>query len=149
MLRASQAMRKDVVFVRPTSSIAEARRLMREFNIRHVPVIHRGCLAGIVSDGDILLASSLRSGRIDVPDDPVESIMSRNVVSCFPTSLIQDVASTMIRLQISCVPVAVEGRVIGIVTSTDILRLVASQATLATGIGNGSGIDLQMVRPAS
>lgn len=148
MIRVSQVMRKEVVFVRPGSSIAAARRLMREFNIRHLPVVDSGILVGIVSDGDILLASSLRDGRIDVPEEPVAAIMSQNVVSCFPTSLIQDVAATMIRLQISCVPVAVESRLFGIVTSTDILRLMASPAAVATGIGNGTGIDLEMLRPA-
>jgi acetoin utilization protein AcuB len=148
MIRVSQIMRKEVVFVRPGSSIVAARRLMRDFNIRHLPVVERGMLAGIVSDGDIMLASHLRDGRIDVPDDPVSVIMSRNVVSCFPTSLIQDVAATMIRLQISCVPVAIESKLIGIVTSTDILRMLASTSSITTGIGNGTGIDLEMLRPA-
>lgn len=147
-MRACQAMKKDVVFVNPSASIAKARRLMREFGIRHVPVVERGELVGIISDGDVLLASSLREGRIDVPEAPVSSIMTRNVVTCFGTSRVEDIAATMIRLQISCVPVVLERRLLGIITSTDLLRLVSVRSYVATGIGNGTGIDFDGLRSA-
>jgi len=146
-MRAFQAMKKDVVFVNPSTSIAEARKFMREFGIRHIPVVESGKMAGIVSDGDILLASTLREGRIDVPDRPVSSIMSRNVVTCFPTSSLRDIAAAMIRLQISCIPVVIDQRILGIVTSTDLLRIIASHPE-AVGMGNGSGIDLDALRSA-
>jgi|GEM_PF-971462 len=148
MMRACQAMKKDVVFVNPFASISKARRLMREFNIRHLPVVERGELVGIISDGDVLLASSLRDGRIDVPDAPVSSIMTRNVVTCFGTSRVEDIAATMIRLQISCIPVVLERRLLGIVTSTDLLRLVSARSGISTGIGNGTGIDFDGLRTA-
>ncbi|NDE14639.1 CBS domain-containing protein [bacterium] len=120
---------------------------MREFGIRHIPVVESGKMAGIVSDGDILLASTLREGRIDVPERPVSSIMSRNVVTCFPTSSLRDIAAAMIRLQISCIPVVIDQRILGIVTSTDLLRIIASHPE-AVGMGNGSGIDLDALRSA-
>lgn len=120
---------------------------MREFGIRHLPVVESGVLAGIVSDGDILLASTMREGRIDVPDQPVSTIMSCNVVTCFPTSSLKDIAATMISLQISCIPVVIDRRILGIVTSTDLLRLFSSRPELA-GMGNGSGIDLDALRSA-
>ena len=147
-MRACQAMKKDVVFVNPFSSIVEARRLMREFSIRHLPVVERGVLVGILSDGDVLLASSLRGGRIDVPDASVSSIMTRNVVTCFGTSQVEDIAATMIRFQISCIPVVLERRLLGIVTSTDLLRLVSARSYLSTGIGHGTGIDFDGLRTA-
>ena len=54
MMRACQAMKKDVVFVNPFSSIVEARRLMREFSIRHLPVVEAGRVVGVISIGDVV-----------------------------------------------------------------------------------------------
>jgi acetoin utilization protein AcuB len=146
-MRAFEAMKREVVFVKPTTSIVEARRLMREFSIRHIPVVESGELSGILSDGDILLASTLREGRIDVPDRPVSSIMCMNVVTCFPNSPVKDIAATMIKLQISCIPVVIDRRILGIVTSTDLLRILSSRPDVI-GMGNGSGIDLDALRSA-
>lgn len=147
-MRASQAMKKDVVFVNSMVSLCKVRRLMREFNIRHVPVVERGELVGMISDRDLLLASTLRDGRVDVPDVPALTIMSRNVVTCFATSRVEDIAATMIRLQISCIPVVLERRILGIITTTDLLRLVSARSSVVTGFGNGTGIDIDGLRSA-
>ena len=147
-MRASQAMKKDVVFVNSMASLCKVRRLMREFNIRHLPVVERGELVGMISDRDILLASTLRDGRVDVPDVPASTIMSRNVVTCFATSRVEDIAATMIRLQISCIPVVLERRILGIITTTDLLRLVSARSSVVTGFGNGTGIDIDGLRSA-
>lgn len=144
-MRVSHVMKSDVVYVRPESSLNLARKIMREFGIQHLPVVDRGNLVGILSESDILLASTLRGQKIDTPDQPVADVMSRNVITCFPTTPISDVVTTMISLQISCIPVVVDMRVIGIVTSHDLLKLLAV-ASASRRMANE--VDLQGLRSA-
>jgi acetoin utilization protein AcuB len=53
MLRVRDAMTRDVVTLGPGASAAEAWRLCRERNIRHLPVVDEGRLVGLVSDRDL------------------------------------------------------------------------------------------------
>lgn len=146
-MRASHVMKNDVVFTGPDASLRLARKLMREFNIQHLPVVEHGNIVGILSEGDILLASTLRDGRIDTPDLPVTSFMSKNVITCFPTTSVSDIVATMMALQISCVPVVVDRRVIGIITTHDLMRVLV-ESTRYSAKSSGHQVDLQALRSA-
>lgn len=125
MMRARGAMTRRVVTVQPETPIFDALNLMREHNIRHLPVMDSSDrLVGIVSEGDLLLHSQPVKEAISIPSNiRVEDIMTKNVISCTPQSSVADVAATMITCKIDCIPVQSEGRLVGILSTTDILEL--------------------------
>jgi CBS domain-containing protein len=102
-------------------TLAEARRLMRVDDIRHLPVVEEGRLVGMLSDRDLRRAYG--AGRSK--DAPVGEVMSRDVVSLGASARARDAAAAIVHNRISAVPVLDERSglpvLIGIVTVTDLL----------------------------
>lgn len=125
MMKAAGAMTRDVICIRPEDMLDDAYTLMTEWNIRHLPVVKDGLLAGILSDRDVLLHGTRRAGTVTIPRIEVASIMTTHPVTCRPSSSVSYVAGLMVEYKIDCVPVTdVEGRLVGLVTSTDLLQLL-------------------------
>lgn len=126
---ASDSMTRNVIVVPPELSLRLAWEIMRRRRVRHLPVVQAGALIGILSDRDILLRARLdEAGLIEVPVDPVALAMNSNVVTCTADAAIGDLAGRMIELKIDAIPVVGESRrLIGLVTSTDLLRLLREQ----------------------
>lgn len=122
-------MRPDPVAVSSSASIAEALRLVRQYRMRHIPVVDGGELVGIVSDRDLRLAmpSPLGAERPEfvalVEGTPVEAIMARDVITAGPTDTLEDAAVRMARSRVGALPVVdAGGRLVGILSEADILR---------------------------
>src|SRR3712207_950848 len=105
-------MTRAVVTVSPHTSVLNARRLMALHAIRHLPVLDRAGLVGMVSDRDIHpdrdlertlagLQSDLLSGRYR----RVETVMSAPVHTVAPTATVSFAADLMLRQRISALPV--------------------------------------------
>lgn len=109
-------------------SLAMAHRLMRTHRIRHLPVLEHGELIGIVSHRDLLFLETIRG--VDLDDDLVEDAMSDDTYAVEPDAPIATVAKQMARRRYGCVVVMERGRVAGIFTATDALRLLAELAPL-------------------
>ncbi|MGD8701917.1 MAG: CBS domain-containing protein [Desulfosarcina sp.] len=129
----SQFMTKDVVTLGRESDIAEARKLMRQYRIRHIPVTDSdGTLIGIVSDRDIRSAmpSSYFNGyRAEAPDAGnttgilVQDIMTKDPVSISLASTIQDLLLLMEKARVGAFPVLDENfKLAGIVSDRDLLN---------------------------
>jgi acetoin utilization protein AcuB len=130
-------MQTDVVTVTPDTSLAQVQRLMRDKDIRHVPVVSGAHLVGIVTDRDIRDASpspatTLSKGEIAYQMDstPVKTCMTENVVTVNPDMDIVQATRLLLAHKFGCLPVVQEGRLAGIVTEVDFLRafLAASNA---------------------
>lgn len=129
-------MTPNPVAVAPSASVLTARRLMARHGIRHLPVVVGGMLVGVVSDrdlrvGDKALADALTSLRSDLVSGryrAVESVMTRPVQTIEPDKSINQAAHRMRTLKISSLPVVVEGRLVGIVTTDDLLATLAAVA---------------------
>ena len=128
----SKRMTRDPVAVSPDASLADALRLTREHRIRHLPVVRDGVLAGIVSDRDIRLAMPSPVTETDpertgfLARTPVSHVMSGEVVTLGPYDTVEEAARQMHRHRIGAVPVVdAHGRLLGIVTETDVLRAFA------------------------
>lgn len=129
-MRATAAMTRNVICIQPDDSLEDAYSLMKEWNIRHLPVLEETVLVGMLSDRDVLLHASKKEiggGLIEVhvPRVPVRQVMSRGLLTCRPTSSVAYVAGLMAEQKIDCVPVTdMDGRMIGLVTSTDLMQLL-------------------------
>lgn len=126
---ASDSMTRNVVVVPPELSLHLAWQIMQRRRVRHLPVVQGGALIGIISDRDILLRARLdEAGRVEVPNDPVALAMNPKVETCTVDVAIGDLAGRMIERKIDAIPVVgKENHLIGLVTSTDLLRLLIRQ----------------------
>jgi len=125
-------MRREPVIVKETDRLTLAYGLMKQHRIRHLPVV-RGRLkrlVGIITERDIrqaMVPMSVQEKTRDsyyLPTDIlVRDFMTREVISVDPCTPIEEAARLIYCHKIGCLPVVEEGRVIGIITETDILAV--------------------------
>ena len=109
--------------IRPGLPLAEAHRLMRERNIRHLPVLDGGKLVGVVSQRDLYLIESLKG--VNPEEVPVEEAMSPQVWSVAPNTPLADAARYMHEHKDGCAVVVDGEKVVGVFTTTDAMRVLA------------------------
>lgn len=112
-------MSRPAVTVRQDADFQKALALMQEKRLRRLPVVDDdGHLVGIVVERDLLVAAMrYLQSRVEVGD-----VMSRNVVTVGPDADLNEVARTMLERKIGGLPVVEHGRLVGIVTESDIFR---------------------------
>ena len=120
-LTVGEIMTRDVVTVTPRQSLAEAMALMATHQFHHLLVTNtEGKLIGVLSDRDLL---SALPGKHDWESYDVSQMMTMNPVTAGPDNPLALAVSNMLALRINSLPVvADDGKVIGILTSTDLLR---------------------------
>lgn len=124
-MRVRAMMQRHVVCLGPDDSLHEAYELMQEGGFRHIPITEDGVLIGIVSDRDVLLQATQQDRVVLVPDMPLGDVMTKGVITCATSARLADVADTMVENKIDALPVTDgDGRLVGIVTSTDLLMLM-------------------------
>lgn len=138
MPKVKELMKTQVFTVSENEKVDRVFFLFHYEKIRHVPVMHRRKVIGIVSDRDLYKALGPRSRRrgVEVKDGTelyvapkrVRHIMRRGVITVGPESDIAEAASLMARRKIGALPVTKGGKLVGIITSTDLLRAFARMA---------------------
>lgn len=125
-MRIEDIMRKNLVTVNPATPIGEALLLLRINRIRHLPVLEKEQLIGIVSDRD--LRDALPSRLIAHDDDdtilhkPVSDIMRRHVITAHPLDFIEDAAVQIYENKIGSLPVVEGTRLVGMITESDLFN---------------------------
>jgi acetoin utilization protein AcuB len=124
-------MNRPVVTVKPLDSIRHAREIMEQRRINQLPVVVDGRLVGIVTDRDLRDAfpsvfDATRNGRTrktdaDPDSIPVGDVMTMNVLSVEPGADVRDAARLMRSERIGAIPVVESGRLVGILTRSDVL----------------------------
>ena len=141
-MRVRELMTGALITVGPDTGVLEARRLMREKQIRHLLVTGQGgVLLGIVTDRDIRLnvpsqATSLSVWEINhlLTWLRVDKVMTRSVITIGPDRETRDAAQLMLEHRIGALPVVDTGGLIGIVTETNLLRAYVRSADLAVAL---------------
>jgi CBS domain-containing protein len=133
-MKAMQAMTRNVVCIHEDDSIEAARDIMKEWDIRHLPVVRDRMLVGILSDRDLLLHTNGEriAGDGQVADRTVRETMTKKPITCNPTDSISHIAGLMVDNKIDCIPVVEEddGELVGLVTTVDMLDLLREKEIL-------------------
>jgi acetoin utilization protein AcuB len=101
-------------------TLARAAAVMREHDIRHLPVLHGGALVGMLTERDIRLVEAL-SG-VDPKSVLVDDAMSSSVYSVAPETPLDEVVLTMAEHKYGSAVVMHGSKVVGIFTTVDACR---------------------------
>ena len=118
-------MTRKVIAVPPSLLVTHAWEVMQRERIRHLPVVANGKVVGILSDRDFLrIANVLPSGDLSFVRRHVEDIMTLKPITCAPGNSVSFVAQIMTEKTIDAIPIVEDDRLVGLVTSTDLLHLL-------------------------
>jgi acetoin utilization protein AcuB len=132
-------MSKNVITINEDDSMQEALKLMKQHNIRMMPVLKTGQLVGVLTDRDLKRASASDATTLDVHEllyliskIKVKSIMSKSPISVPPDLTVEETAEVLLNNKISGAPVVDDsGKVVGTITQTDLFRVLIA----LTGVG--------------
>jgi acetoin utilization protein AcuB len=126
-----ERMSKPVISVPPEMPILDALNLMRREHIRRTPVIKDGKLLGIVSTTDLLNASPSDATTLSVWEMnylvskiKVRDVMTTEVRTIDEDTPIEEAARIMADNKIGGLPVVREGKVVGLITETDLFKIL-------------------------
>ena len=127
-------MTHDPITIDPQTTLPEASRLMKECSIRRLPVVDNGRLVGIVTLGDLREASPSQATSLSIYELnyllsrlTVGEIMTREPISIAPDTSIEAAALLMLEHKIGSLPVVDANKVVGIITESDIFRLMVTE----------------------
>jgi CBS domain-containing membrane protein len=131
MFQVKDIMTEDVFTLRETDSLSAARDLMNLARIRHIPIVNENdAFVGLVTHRDILAAAVSKLADIDSATReeieasiPVREIMQREVTTTTENISLKEAATILLRGKFGCLPVLRQGKLIGIITEADFLRL--------------------------
>jgi CBS domain-containing protein len=133
-MRVKDLMSRQVVTIGTSDSCLESVARMHQARVRHLPVVNNeGMLVGIVTDRDLrhhLFAPHVYKDLGAISMDvllktvPVAEIMSTDVITVAPEDDLMDAARFMLEEKVGSLPVVEGGRVLGIITETDLLRQI-------------------------
>ena len=130
-MTAIDLMTPNPMTVTPEATIAEVWDLMRELEIRHVPVVQGGALVGMLSDRDLAHVDIARMLAVDGADavrkeltTPIIRLMSADVIFVEPETELGEVVDLLVENKVGALPVMRTDtrEVVGIVSYIDVLR---------------------------
>jgi len=125
-------MSRDVVTVEAETPFLEARLILKEKGIRHLPVVDHGKLIGVITDRDLKEAAPSGATGLDVYElnylllrMKVRDLIKKEPITIKPTNSVEKAALLMHDHKIGCLPVVEEsGNLIGVITETDLLGVM-------------------------
>ena len=124
-------MTSHPITIADDTPIDEALKLMRDKNVRRLPVLNdKGDLVGIVAEKDILYASPSPATSLSIHEIhylvsriKVSEIMTKNVITVSDDTPLEEAARVMADNQIGALPVMHDGKLAGIITETDVFKI--------------------------
>ena len=137
----ANCMTQNPVTIAPDAGLDEAEKLMDKGHFRRLPVVEHGKLVGFFTNRDLLRASPSAATTLDrfemrtlLSKIKVADVMQKNVITVTDTTTIEEAALVMAREKIGGMPVLSEvGKVVGIISSTDIFRAFVTVMGLDSG----------------
>lgn len=129
MIKVEDMMTRSPHTLLRSHTLSDAKHLMDEHEIRHIPVVdtdHR--LLGVVTQRDVLAAQE--SSLQKLPEEnshtlktPLDVAMRRNVMTVDPHAGLKESAMYMQKHKVGCLPVTAHGRLVGIITDSDFVTI--------------------------
>lgn len=131
----SKIMSTNLITVNTTNNLVEAEKLFNENSIRHIPVVSGEDIIGMLSLTDLLRVSFVDAYGSDESDVDtavynmlsIEQVMVKNIVSVSSTQTIKEVAEILAKNEFHALPVVDNDKLVGIVTTTDLLNYLLEQ----------------------
>ena len=128
-----EIMMGSPVTLQPNDTLDLANDVISLGRIRHIPIVDDGRLVGIITERDLIGAAAgkifgLKHKSALLKSVLIKEVMKKRVVTAAPDTPIKDIAHLMADKKIGCVPVVSAGMLVGLVTTTDVLRYVESVA---------------------
>ena len=127
----TEIMMGSPVTLKPEDTLDLANDVISLGRIRHIPVVDAGRLVGLLSERDLLGAAATQIFGLKQKTKSallksvlIKDVMKKHVVTVSPETSIKDAAHLLADKKIGCVPVVSNGAIVGLVTTTDILRYV-------------------------
>jgi CBS domain-containing membrane protein len=121
----------ELMELKPDERLHLANDLMKLGRVHHMPVVSKGRVVGLVTERDLFRAavsSVLRfraaAAREWLEHIPVSEVMTRDVITAAPDWTVAYAVDVMLKHRIGCLPVVDRGKLVGLVTETDCLRLL-------------------------
>jgi CBS domain-containing protein len=134
MIECHELMTKPVYTLPDTATLADARKLMEESEVRHVPIVdHKERLVGMFTQRDLL--ATMDSAMYQMTEDElatreseidISSIMTKKVASASPHTPLRQAAEFLQNKRYGCLPILTEKRVVGIITDSDFVAIAIS-----------------------
>lgn len=124
MITVEEIMSVDVRTLKPQDTLADARNLMTELNIHHVPIVDDGgAVVGLVSHRDLLSASQSSLNNAENADNNedirIESFMTTSVTTVDGRAGLREAALFLQKHKYGCLPVVMDSELKGIITDSD------------------------------
>jgi CBS domain-containing protein len=131
-IRVRDIMQTGIVTISAGDTLSTVEDIMTLGGLRHIPVVRGGTLVGVVSERDLLRASlsnltgfghEERRAFLQVVE--IARVMSTPPIVISPDAEIGQAARLLAEKRIGCLPVIEEGKLVGLLTETDVLRYIA------------------------
>ena len=113
-------MRREVRTINPSEPVSTAKEVFRRYDIHHLVVVDKKNVVGVVADRDLM--------DVDA-DSSVQRAMAHPPVTITSDETIRKAAALMTGHIIGSLPVVDDGKLVGIVTTYDLVALLAKGAT--------------------
>lgn len=131
----SHIMSDNLVLLNLNDTLEKAEELFKKHNIRHIPVVNNQKIEGILSYTDLLRISF--ADAVDEDEDHVDTVvynmftlsqvMVKNITTVKTSDAIYDVAKILAKENFHALPVEENGKLAGIVTTTDLINYLLEQ----------------------
>lgn len=130
----SEIMTKNLVTANVTDSLKHISTLLKENNIRHLPIVSGRTLVGMISKTDILRLSfaDIYEGQENIDETVFEMLRTEQVMVHNPTSVdvhdtVREVADIISKVEFHALPVLDQGKIVGIISTTDLIKYLLAQ----------------------
>lgn len=129
----SKIMSRELTSIHQAEPLSKLRKLFDELRIHHIPVVSGESLVGIISSNDLIRVSFGEFGQQDgktldaILDHTFKltDVMTRNPTTIDPHGTIRDAARILAASEFHCLPVVEGDKLVGMVTSTDLMSYLA------------------------
>jgi CBS domain-containing membrane protein len=131
----STIMTKNIIKLNITDDLTKAESLFKSNKIRHIPVVSGTTIIGMLSYTDLLrisFADAIDEDEEDVDTTvynmfTVEQVMAKKLVTISPETTIKEAAEILSKNEFHALPVCDEEKLVGIVTTTDLIKYLIDQ----------------------